>query len=205
MLRARVRTYILLLVAILAGCPLHAQYSGRTPVDDCLQYVPLAAGIGLGWTGVKAQDGGWDRIMVAGMGFASECVIVGALKYGVHEERPYGEEFDSFPSGHSATAFLGAEIVRHEYGWGWGAGAYALAGGIAALRIYHHQHYWWDAVAGAGCGILSANIGYWLLEPAHTVLDRMGIGRRDEAPELTLAPMYDPRAGAVGPAFALKF
>lgn len=202
---SRLRTYLFLLALILTGCPLRAQYNERAEAEYYLQYLPLAAGVGLGWTGVKAQDPGWDRIMVAGMGFVAEGVMVNAIKYSVKEERPDGSAHNSFPSGHSATAFLGAEIVRHEYGWGWGAGAYAVAGSVAVLRVCHNRHWWWDTVAGAGCGILCANIGYWLLEPAHTVLGRMGIGRWDEAPELTLAPMYDPRTGAVGPALALKF
>lgn len=193
------------LVTLLAGYPLHAQYNEHAVADYYLQYVPLAAGIGLGWTGVKAQDPGWDRLMVAGMGFVTEAALVNAIKYTVREERPDGSARNSFPSGHSATAFLGAEIVRREYGWGWGAGAYAVAGSVAALRVYHHRHYWWDTVAGAGCGILSASVGYWLLEPAHNVLGRISGQRRNARAELSLAPMYDPLSGAAGPAFALRF
>lgn len=205
MFRNTLHMCLVILMISLIGCPARAQYREHPVPDSYLQYVPLAAGVGLGWVGVKARDPGWDRIMAAGMGFASEVVIVNALKYTVREERPDGSARNSFPSGHSATAFLGAEIVRHEYGWGWGAGAYAVAGGVAVLRVCHHCHYWWDTVAGAGCGILCANIGYRLLTPAHRVLDRSGAGRRNDAAELSLIPMYDPLSGAVGPAFALRF
>lgn len=198
---------LLIMMPLFAGHPLRAQFNEHAVADYYLQYVPLAAGVGLGWTGVKAQDPGWDRILVAGMGFVAEGVMVNAIKYTVREERPDGSARNSFPSGHSATAFLGAEIVRREYGWGWGAGAYAVAGSVAALRVYHHRHYWWDTVAGAGCGILSANIGYWLLGPAHKTMRGIGLERSasSSGPELALAPMFDPCTGAVGPALALRF
>lgn len=171
-----------------------------------MQYMPMAAGVGLGWTGVQAKHNGWDRILATGIGFASEVVIVKGLKYIVQEERPDGTSMDSFPSGHTASAFLGAEIVRQEYGWGWGTGAYALATGVGVLRVCHDRHHWWDTVAGAACGVLSANIGYWMLKPAHKVLglDKVRKGPM-EGMEVSFAPMYDPFSKACGPQLSVRF
>ena len=193
--------HIMLAVSmLLLTAPLKAQFKETAVPDYYLQYVPLVTGVGLGWTGVSAEHRGLDRVMVAGVGFVSEAVIVNALKYTVKEQRPDGSAHNSFPSGHSATAFLGAEIVRHEYGWGWGAGAYAVATGVAALRVYHKRHYWWDTAAGAACGVLSANIGYWMLPPLHRLLHIP-----EDSVEVSLAPCYDPLSGSFGPAFSFRF
>ena len=69
----------------------------------------------------------------------------------------------SFPSGHTATAFTGAELVRSEYGLGIGIAAYGVAAGVALLRLYNERHWVGDVLFGAGIGILSARIGYWML------------------------------------------
>ena len=94
----------------------------------------------------------------------------------------------SFPSGHTATAFMGAELIRREYGNAWGAGAYLLAGGIGFLRIYNDRHWLGDVLAGAGFGILAANIAYWLLP-----LERKLFGwdkRKRKTTALQLLPSY---------------
>lgn len=67
-----------------------------------------------------------------------------------------------FPSGHTATVFTGAELMRVEYGVGMGIGAYSVALGVAFLRLYNGRHWLNDVIAGAGIGILSARIGYWM-------------------------------------------
>ena len=99
-------------------------------------------------------------------------VLTNALKYTVCEMRPDGSARNSFPSGHSATAFMGAELVRLEYG-GWaGAGSYSVASATAALRVYNNRHWFNDLLGGAAIGILSANVGYWLLPLERRLLDQ---------------------------------
>ena len=53
--------------------------------------------------------------------------------------------------------------MREEYGLGMGIGAYSVAVGVAFLRLYNGRHWLNDVIAGAGVGILSARIGYWML------------------------------------------
>ncbi len=96
-------------------------------------------------------------------GMAVMGILVNSLKYTVCEMRPDGSRRNSFPSGHTATAFLGAELVRIEYGWGWGAAAYTAAAATGFLRMYNEKHWFHDVIAGAGIGILSARVAYWLL------------------------------------------
>ena len=133
--------------------------------DDYIQYVPLAMNLGLGVTGVRAEHGFVDRLVETGVSVAFLTVTSKIMKEMIPSQRPNGGDFKSFPSGHSCTAFAGAELVRMEYGWGWGAGAYAVAATTALMRSYNNRHWLSDLFAGAGVGILSAHVGEWLLEP----------------------------------------
>ena len=188
------------LTALCLALPARAQINEYAYPDMYLQYVPAVADLSLGLMGVPSEHGFWDRTIAAGLGFASEIILVNATKALVYEMRPDGSSPNSFPSGHTATAFLGAELVRHEYGWGWGAGAYAVATSVAVLRVVHQRHWWWDTLAGAGAGILCANIGYWLLEPTKNLL-----GIQTTAGQMALCPTVDPYSGAVCASFSLRF
>ena len=137
-----------------------------TTIDDYLQYVPLASVYGLSLLGAEAKHNYVDRTLEVGTSCVALVGIVGGAKYIIDKERPDGSDFNSFPSGHAAKVFMGAELVRIEYGedYPWLAiGAYAIATATGALRVYNNHHWISDVVAGAGVGILSARIGYWLL------------------------------------------
>ena len=87
--------------------------------------------------------------------------MVNVTKKLVDSPRPDTGATNSFPSGHTATVFTGAELMRLEYSTGIGFGAYAVACGVGFLRIWNNRHWLTDVIAGAG--ILSARIGYWML------------------------------------------
>ena len=147
-----------------------------TAIDDYLQYVPLASVYGLSLLGADAKHNYVDRTLEVGVAGVALVGMVGGAKYLIRKERPNGEDFNSFPSGHSAKVFMGAELVRIEYGeehpW-LAAGAYTLATVTGALRVYNNHHWLPDVVAGAGVGILSARIGYWLLPYTKRVMHRL--------------------------------
>ena len=131
-------------------------------VDDYIQYLPLAGTLLLCIDRDKRE--GWqDKVVLGATGMAVMGILVNSLKYSVCEMRPDGSRRNSFPSGHTATAFVGAELVRLEYGNGWGAAAYVFATATGVLRVYNERHWCHDVLAGAGIGILSAKIAYWLL------------------------------------------
>lgn len=147
-----------------------------TNIDDYLQVVPHLSYFGLSLVGLEAKHNYLDRTLV----MATSSIAVLALSQGVkivfREERPDGSNNHSFPSGHTARVFMGAELIRMEYGENYplvGIGAYTLATGISALRLYNNKHWLTDVVAGAGLGILCAKIGCWLLpytrELAHRI------------------------------------
>lgn len=130
--------------------------------DNYIQYAPIAASLLLSIN--KNYREGWeDRVLLAGTGAAIMAIIVNTGKYTICELRPDSSRRNSFPSGHTATAFLGAELVRMEYGVWWGAAAYSVAAATGFLRMYNERHWSNDVLAGAGVGILSAKLAYWLL------------------------------------------
>lgn len=165
----------------------------RIRVDDYLQYFPLATHLGLGFIGVKPKHAFRERLAVAATASVALATMVNAVKYAVREKRPDSNTRNSFPSGHTATAFMGAELVRSEYGNAYGAGAYAVATGIAVLRVYNDRHWLNDVIGGVGFGILSARVGYWLL-PCERKLFRWKSGD----PSVSALPTYNPVGHSVG-------
>lgn len=133
-------------------------------VEDALQYSPYAAYYGMQLCGMRGIHDYVDKTILLGTSALLMAVTVKTLKYTTHVERPDGSQDNSFPSGHSAIAFMGAELLRHEYprclpAW---IGGYAVATLTAALRLHNHRHWLTDVTAGAGIGVLSVNAAYWL-------------------------------------------
>lgn len=86
-------------------------------------------------------------------------LAVYTTKYLVSRERPEGHMeagiTSSFPSAHSATAFLVAGVLS---GYGPTSLLYAIASIVALSRVYLQTHYLSDVVAGSLIGILIAVI-----------------------------------------------
>ncbi|MDR0538196.1 MAG: phosphatase PAP2 family protein [Tannerellaceae bacterium] len=138
----------------------------HTAVDDYLQYAPAVAVYALDVCGVKAEHGFRDRTLVLASSYLMTGIAVTAVKYATHVSRPTGTANNSFPSGHTATAFTGAHILFHEYKAAspWvAAGGYIAATATGMMRVTNRRHWLGDVVAGAGVGILSVEIAYRLL------------------------------------------
>ncbi len=78
--------------------------------------------------------------------------------------KTYGTEF---PSGHTANAFRGAEIFHQELKGSHellSYSGYIVAAGVGALRIYNKNHLLTEVLAGAGLGILSTKLTYWVFD-----------------------------------------
>lgn len=137
----------------------------RISIDDFSQYVPAAAVYGLNLYGVKGLHDTRGQTVILGTAYALMGISVGTIKHTSNVQRPDGSTFNSFPSGHTATAFVGAEVLRREY-WHvspWiGVAGYAVAAGTGFFRMYNNRHWLTDVLAGAGIGILSVEIAYWL-------------------------------------------
>lgn len=134
-------------------------------IDNYLQFSPGVAVFALNIAGVKGEHNLRDAAFI----YAMSNVILNSVVYSTKtlskEPRPDGSSNNSFPSGHTAEAFASAEFLRQEYKnvspW-YGVGGYAAATATAYLRMYNNKHWLSDVAAGAGIGILSTKLAYWL-------------------------------------------
>ena len=130
-----------------------------------MPYLPAVAAYGLDLCGVKAKHGWKDRTLLLAMSFVITQGMSKGTKMFVSEWRPDGSNHHSFPSGHTASAFMSAEFLRMEYrdASPWIAvGGYTMAVATGAMRIYNDRHWLNDIIAGAGVGILGTRIAYWI-------------------------------------------
>ena len=135
----------------------------HTHVDDWMPYIPAAAVYGLDWLGVKAKNDFMNRSAIL---FKSELIML-AMVFPVkelsHVLRPDGSTYNSFPSGHTAQAFMAAQFLHHELGdkhIAYSIAGYSIATGVGILRMMNNRHWLSDVLAGAGVGILSTEIAY---------------------------------------------
>lgn len=166
--------------------------------DDYIQFLPVAGNLAAGAFGVKSRHSFRERALSTATSWLLLEVTVQGLKHTVSSERPDGSDSHSFPSGHVARSFMGAELMRIEYGDWWGLGAYAVATGVGLMRIHNDRHWLSDTLAGAGLGILCARAGNWLL-PWERKLLGWDKGSRD----IAAMPYYDAISGSVGASLVL--
>jgi membrane-associated phospholipid phosphatase len=164
----------------------------RNHIDDYLQWAPYLEIPVVLLAGVESRD---DRLNLALVVLKSEAIMLGSVyivKTLTHIQRPDESDHLSFPSGHTAQAFLAASIVHTEFRdksqW-YGIGAYTLATSVAAFRMINNKHWESDVFAGAGFGILSAHVSY--------LTHRNRWGRKPVGRDVGIVPMWSP-AGATG-------
>jgi hypothetical protein len=163
-------------------------------IDNYLQYAPGFLVYGLNLVGIKGKNNLVDRSVIYAMSNLIMCGTVMATKNAVREWRPDRADRLSFPSGHTATAFAAAEFMRQEYKdvspW-YGVAGYAMAATTGYLRMYNNKHWLSDVVAGAGVGILSTDVAYYI----YPSVKRLFTGEKKNGTTVVM-PTY--QQGAVG-------
>ena len=140
--------------------------SFKTRIDDYTQFFGPAMTVGLKLGGVEGRSD-WPRLFAsAAMSYGIMAGFVNGIKYTAKEMRPDGSTANSWPSGHTATSFVGATLLHKEYGltrspW-YSVAGYGVATATGIMRILNNRHWISDVMSGAGIGIMSTELGYAL-------------------------------------------
>lgn len=135
--------------------------------DNYLQLFPGILLIGLKLGGVKGKFE-WKRLLTfIVLSIILTQLVVNSLKLACGVLRPDESNFFSFPSGHTATAFMTATLLYKEYGFKsvWvGIVAYAAAIITGMTRILNNRHWMIDVIVGAALGILLTEMAYRMVK-----------------------------------------
>ena len=138
----------------------------KTGIDDYTQYFGPALTVGLKLGGYEGRSD-WGRLLAsAAMSYGIMAGLVNGIKYTASEMRPDGSSANSWPSGHTATSFVGATMLHKKYGltrspW-FSVAGYGVATATGVMRILNNRHWISDVLSGAGIGIMSTELGYAL-------------------------------------------
>ena len=165
-------------------------------IDDYMEWGML------GWVFVcdlmgKEKHSVVDQFFLLSFAEGINAAAVHGLKNNLKVVRPDGSPY-SFPSGHTANAFLGAHMAYKEFKDSspvLAYSGYALAGFVAASRVYNNRHWVADVAAGAGFGILSVELSYLVYFPIRNLLVKKTKSKM--ADNLILAPTFTPEGGGV--------
>ncbi|RFZ89963.1 PAP2 family protein [Mucilaginibacter conchicola] len=186
--------------------------------ENFFQYTPVALVYGLNLVGIHGKNTFIDRTMIFVMAEGMMTLSTFSLKKISHRLRPDGSDYKSFPSGHTANAFLGAEFMAQELGdksIGYSAVGYSFATATGILRMFNRDHWFSDVVAGAGFGILSTKAAYLLYPYVRNRLFKKGrekgegrtrqeeLRKKERTNSTLLIPTYQP--GYLGLQFAMEF
>ncbi|OQP66548.1 hypothetical protein A3860_13790 [Niastella vici] len=133
--------------------------------DDYLQYAPAALVFSLKTAGVRGKYNTKRTVVSYVLSSFIMAGLTNSLKYTSRVERPDGSARNSFPSGHTANAFMNASFLDHEYGnrsLGYSVFGYTAATITAMTRQFNNRHWVPDILAGAAIGMLSAELGNYL-------------------------------------------
>lgn len=138
----------------------------KTEIDNYTQYFGPAMVFGLKLAGVEGRST-WPRLLAStAMSYGIMAAFVNGIKYTAKEMRPDGSTRNSWPSGHTATSFVGATLLHHEYGmtrspW-YSIAGYGVATATGIMRVLNNRHWVSDVMSGAGIGIMSTELAYAL-------------------------------------------
>src|SRR6185503_15547473 len=113
--------------------------------------------------GVKSRNTWYNQATMFFLANALNGLLTKRIKHNTHVMRPDASDKLSFPSAHTSSAFVAAEMLHQEFKeqspWISIAG-YTMASAVGALRIMNNKHWLSDVAAGAGVGILSVRLTY---------------------------------------------
>ncbi len=144
------------------------KYNFHSEIDNYTQFSGIALTAGLKMAGVEGRSS-WPRLFASSLtSYGVMAAFVNGIKYTASEMRPDGSTRNSWPSGHTATAFVGATILHKEYGltrspW-YSIAGYSVATATGVMRVLNNRHWVSDVLSGAGIGILSTELAYGICD-----------------------------------------
>ena len=169
------------------------KYNFHSEIDNYTQFSGIALTAGLKLAGVEGRSS-WPRLFASSLAsYAVMAGFVNGIKYTASELRPDESTRNSWPSGHTATAFVGATILHKEYGltrspW-YSIAGYSLATATGVMRVLNNRHWISDVLSGAGIGILSTELAYGICD---LLFKERGLLRNDISifPDLSKNPSF---------------
>lgn len=131
-------------------------------ISDFTQFVPIGVVYALHAMGKKGEH---KILKTTSLALQSEVLMIAMvrpLKHFTNETRPDGGA-NSFPSGHTAQAFMAATLLHKEYGYKspwYSIAGYTMASAVGVCRMMGNRHWASDVLVGAGVGTLSTNLVY---------------------------------------------
>ncbi len=137
----------------------------ENPIDDYIQYLPYVATFALDPLGIESKHTAMRKLSTTATAIGLNLIVIQGLKYSIAEPRPDNSGNNSFPSGHTATAFTGAHLLHKEYRHKSpfiSIAGYTLASMTGVLRQLNNRHWISDVLVSAGLGISLVEFAYFL-------------------------------------------
>lgn len=137
----------------------------QSSVENYLVFLPAVSVYGLNLAGVKGKNNFTDRSLRLLVSITLAGISSNFLKSATKVWRPDGSDDRSFPSSHTALAFVSATFLHEEYKdrspW-YSIAGYSIATAAGVLRMMNNEHWLSDVLVGAGLGILTTKLVYWI-------------------------------------------
>lgn len=154
------RNIVLITIFLLSifSCSIYAKKSDTERAGDVLQIlIPTTV-----LTSTLVYEKGHIGTIQFFKSLASSQIITEGLKLSVNKKRPNGTDNKSFPSGHTAAAFMGASFIHKRYGFKYSIPAYIGSTFVGYSRVHADKHFTEDVIAGGIIGITSS---FYFTEP----------------------------------------
>jgi membrane-associated phospholipid phosphatase len=139
----------------------------HTNVADYLMWSPSASIYMMDAFHVKMKHNFVQHLILD----AGSILITGGIGYAMRKIAVripvYNNKGTEFPSGHTANAFRGAEIIHQELKYSHPVlsySGYLVATSVGLLRIYNKNHLLTEVLAGAALGLVSTRLTYWIFD-----------------------------------------